>query len=77
MPPTPVVLAGTCSNPRVHNPASSGALTLDLVPNLAERRLDDGRLDNGGGGRDRHVCFVGWFRWAGWLIFLLSFSDIP
>ena len=33
-------------------------LTLDLVPNLAERCLDDGGLDDGSGSRDRHVQFL-------------------
>ena len=36
----------------------SGVLTLDLVPNLAERCLDDGGLDDGSGSRDRHVQFL-------------------
>ena len=49
------------SDPSYTNPSSraleahTGVLTLDLVPNLAERRLDDGGLDDGGGSRDRHV----------------------
>lgn len=47
-------------------PELGEVLELDVVPDVGERCLDDGRLNNGGAGWDGHggsLMSCDWFRW--------------